>query len=55
MDLHCRPRTDENGEKVTWSGDGIPNDQLYGPNGWCESDEPAVRCAPHGVVRGFAR
>ena len=49
MDLHCRPRTDENGNKVTWSGDGIPNEMLYGPNGWCESDEPAIRCAHHGV------
>ena len=44
MDLHCRPRFDENGNKVTWSGDGIPNEQLYGPNGWCEADEPAFRC-----------
>lgn len=43
MDLHCRPRFDENGNKVSWSGDGIPNELLYGPTGWCESDEPAIR------------
>ena len=31
MDLHCRPRTDENGEKVSWSGDGIPNEHAVRP------------------------
>ncbi len=45
MDLHCRPRFDENGNKVTWSGDGVPNELLYGPKGWCEADEPEFKCA----------
>ena len=56
MDLHCRPRFDENGNKVTWSGDGIPNELLYGPKGWCEADEPEFRCAlrrPHCYAAMF--
>ena len=37
---------DENGEKTSWAGwHAVPNDQLYGPEGWCGAKEPAHRCA----------
>lgn len=33
---------DENGDKVTWGGDGTPNEDIWGPNGWCEAERPNI-------------
>ena len=42
---------DENGEKTSWAGwHAVPNDQLYGPEGWCGAKEPARRCETSSLV-----
>lgn len=34
---------DENGNKVTWAGEGTPNEDIWGPEGWCEAETPKIR------------
>ena len=36
---------DENGNKVTWGGDGTLNEEIWGPEGWCEAEQPSIRSA----------
>lgn len=51
-----RVRTDAEGNAVPWAaaslGGGMPFDMIYGPQGWCQADEPIVRC--DCVVDGYA-
>lgn len=34
---------DENGNKLTWGGEGTPNEEIWGPQGWCEAEQPSIR------------
>ena len=34
---------DENGDKLTWGGEGTPNEEIWGPEGWCEAEQPSIR------------
>jgi hypothetical protein len=41
---------DENGNKVTWGGDGTPNEEIWGPEGWCEAEQPSIRSASESAL-----
>ncbi|KAK9909083.1 hypothetical protein WJX75_006916 [Coccomyxa subellipsoidea] len=38
----CNPSKDDEGNPTDWAF--VDPELLYGPNGWCEADEPAHRC-----------
>ncbi|KAG2486464.1 hypothetical protein HYH03_014911 [Edaphochlamys debaryana] len=39
---HCQLSDDGKGHKLPWGQ--VPYDHIYGPEGWCNSDNPVVRC-----------
>lgn len=45
--MPTQANNDSKGTPLPWGQ--VPWEQLYGPNGWCNSDTPVIRCVGNPV------